>query len=109
VGAPEVVDEPIGRDDLVRPRQQQGEQRPLTLASEGERPFAIDGLQGAKDPELHRSAGSQWLLIPPAHVLTDRSDPRRAEGETMTTRIHTKIAKTLLAAAVIAAVVVPRA
>src|SRR5262249_16103109 len=71
--APELVHEPVGRDDLVRTSEQQSEQRALAPAAEGERAIAVDGLQGAKNPELHRSARSQWLLSRRAHVLTERS------------------------------------
>ena len=40
---------------------------------------AVGHFQGAEDPELHHSGGSQWLLSPPAHVRTVRS--HRVEEE----------------------------
>ena len=36
-----------------------------------DRAVGVDDLQGAKDPELHLSARSQWPLSPPAHLCTD--------------------------------------
>ena len=51
--APELVDEPVCRDDLVRTREQEGEQRPLPRAAERERTALLDDLEWSQDAELH--------------------------------------------------------
>ena len=68
--SPELVDQAVGRDDLVRAGEQQGEQRSLALTPECKRAVGVDHLQGPKDPELHLSARSQRPLSPPAHLRT---------------------------------------
>ena len=54
--SPELVDEPAGRDDLVRAREQQGEERALPRAAERECPTSLDNLERSKDPELHAAS-----------------------------------------------------
>ena len=58
--APELVDEPVCRDDLVRTREQECEKRPLPRAAERERTALLDDLERSQDAELHvfSSSGS---------------------------------------------------
>jgi hypothetical protein len=49
---PELVDEPIARDDPVRFEQEQRQQGPLLRPAERDRPTALQGLQRPEDPEL---------------------------------------------------------
>ena len=70
-GAPELVDQAVGRDHLVRMREQDREERPLACAAECEPAPVVCNLQRAEDPELHVVAGSsaraQWSLSGSAH------------------------------------------
>ena len=50
--APELVDEPLGRDRLVRPQEQQRQQRALVPAAERHGPLPVEDLERAEDPEL---------------------------------------------------------
>ena len=50
--APELVDEPIGRDRLVRVEQQHGEKRALLPPTEGERPLTGDDLERPEEAEV---------------------------------------------------------
>ena len=59
--APELVDEPVCRDDLVRTREQECEKRPLPRAAERERTALLDDLERSQDAELH--------VFPPRLVL----------------------------------------
>jgi hypothetical protein len=51
--APEPVDQPIARHDLVGVQQEQREQRPLPSTRELDLSAFLDELQGPQDPELH--------------------------------------------------------
>ena len=61
--APELVDEPVCRDDFVRTREQECEKRPLPRAAERERTALLDDLERSQDAELHvfSSRGSLCL------------------------------------------------
>ena len=50
--APQLVDEPVGRDDLARMDQQQAEERALLLPAERDRPGPVLELERTEDPEL---------------------------------------------------------
>ena len=50
--APELVDQAIGRDDLIRVEDQDDEQRSALRAAELERPPVGDGLQRPEDAEV---------------------------------------------------------
>ena len=50
--APDLVDEPIERDDLVRMKQQQREDRPLLLTPEWKRTTTDPGLDRPEEREL---------------------------------------------------------
>ena len=50
--APQRVDQPVLRDDLVRAQQQVAEQRALAAALDGERAVVLHHLQRPQDPEL---------------------------------------------------------
>src|SRR5206468_5782968 len=52
--APQRLDQPIGRNDLVDVQQQQREQRPLLDARERDNAVAVNDLKWTEDPELHR-------------------------------------------------------
>ena len=49
---PQLVDQPLRRDDVVGVQQQDGEQRPLLAAAEHERTIVLDHLQRAKKPKF---------------------------------------------------------
>ena len=51
--APEAVDQPVGRDDLVAVQEQERQQGALLGAAQGERPPIGARLQRSKDQELH--------------------------------------------------------
>jgi hypothetical protein len=53
--APELVDQPVGRDDLVGGGEEQDEERPQPRSLERERTIAVDDLERSQDPELHAS------------------------------------------------------
>ena len=72
--APELVDQPVGRDDLVRAREQQGEQRALPRAAERERTAS------ARRPRAVQGSGTPRLLSAGDAVtatLTALSEPQR--------------------------------
>ena len=56
VVAPQGVDEEVGRDDLIRVQQEDGEQRALLLAAELQR-LAVGGsdFERPEDPELRHT------------------------------------------------------
>ena len=51
--APELVDQPVAGEHLVRVHEQQRQQRALLRARERQRPVAVANLQRSQDPELH--------------------------------------------------------
>ena len=53
VVAPDAVDEPLGRDDLVRVEQEQRGDGTALRAAELQPPLAVEDLQRAEDAELH--------------------------------------------------------
>ena len=56
IAAPEPLDQPVGRHDLVPVQQQDREQGALLAAAEGDRPAALGNLQGPKDAVFHTSS-----------------------------------------------------
>jgi hypothetical protein len=50
--APELVDEALRRDGLVRTKKKQCEERALVPAAERHRRLPIEDLEGTEDPEL---------------------------------------------------------
>jgi hypothetical protein len=54
---PEIIDEAIAGDDLVRAQQEDREQRPLLGGDQGYRPALVADLEGSKDTELHPPSG----------------------------------------------------
>jgi hypothetical protein len=54
LGSPELVDEAIVGDDLVRTGKQDGEKCPLSRSAEREQTPFLDDLERSQDPELHR-------------------------------------------------------
>ena len=57
--APELVDQAVDRNNLVRVGEQEGEQRPLPAASKRDRHAVVENLERAEDPELHRAAAAR--------------------------------------------------
>ena len=53
---PELVEEPLTGDDLVRVQEQIGEERPLSLSSQRERPTLRQCLDRSEDPKVHRAS-----------------------------------------------------
>ena len=53
VVAPELVDQAVGGDDLVRVQQQDRQQRALLDPAERERAIVLGHLERAKEPEFH--------------------------------------------------------
>src|SRR5439155_26064853 len=51
--APELLDEPVGGDDLVRVQEEDGQERALLASAEPERSVLLDDLQRAEYPKLH--------------------------------------------------------
>ena len=51
--APQLVDEPLGRDHLVAVQEEKRQQRPLLRRLDGNRAACADDLQRAKYPEFH--------------------------------------------------------
>jgi hypothetical protein len=49
---PELVDEALGGDGLVRPEQEQGQERALIPAAERNGCLPVENLEGTEDPEL---------------------------------------------------------
>ncbi len=49
---PELLDQPVGGDDLVRMEEQEREQATLPRAGQRERDAVVENLQRAEDPEL---------------------------------------------------------
>jgi hypothetical protein len=52
VVAPELLDEPLARDDLVRVQDKKGEQRALLRAAERQRALRLCGLERPEDLEV---------------------------------------------------------
>ena len=61
--APELVDEPVCRDDLVRAREKEREKCPLPCAAERERTALLDDLERSQDAELHVSSSCGSLCL----------------------------------------------
>jgi hypothetical protein len=53
VPVPEVLGQPLSRDDLVRGQQQQGENGTLADPTQGDGHTVVDGLNRPQDAELH--------------------------------------------------------
>ena len=52
--SPQLVDQPLARDHMVRVQDQQREQRPLLGTSERKRPPGVQSFQRSEDPVLHQ-------------------------------------------------------
>jgi hypothetical protein len=53
---PELVDQSVGRDDLVRAGEQQGEDCPLPRSTERKRTALVEDCDRSEDPKLHDSS-----------------------------------------------------
>src|SRR5207237_3732670 len=67
--APELVDQALARDELVRMKEQDREDEPFLQPAKRERPALCDHLEWSEDPVLH----SQILPLPEP----DRKDRER--------------------------------
>ena len=77
--APELVDEPVCRDDLVRTREKECEKRPLPRAAERERTALLDDLERSQDAELHVFS-SRGSFCSTAATLTPRRQLSRGSA-----------------------------
>ena len=55
--APQLIDESVGCDHLVRVQEQEREHGPLLGSAKGKHGSVVPCLERSKDPELHASAG----------------------------------------------------
>src|SRR5712692_452374 len=88
---PQLVDQPIRRDDLVRPQEQDRQQLPLPAGPQLDRAIVVADLEWAEDPELHATQLSLTGPLPaitgplPLHGRLQRSSAHhRAKGAEMT-------------------------
>ncbi len=51
--APELVDQPVGGNDLVRVEEENGEKRTRLGPAQGDLAFSVPHLERSQDPELH--------------------------------------------------------
>ena len=77
VAVPQVLDQPVRRQRLVRVQQQQGQQCTLTRAGEHDRLPVVPHLQWPEDPELHGDGAS---LPGRPSVVRERGRGRRVVG-----------------------------
>ena len=76
--APQLLDQPVCRHDLVRAREQEGEQRPLPRAAEREHTALLDDLERSQDAELHVfSSCTPAVLRGDAHPVTGSAEAQR--------------------------------
>src|SRR5437588_9992003 len=54
VPVPELVDQPLAREELVRMQEHEGEERLLLAPVQRDRPMLADDLERAEDAEFHR-------------------------------------------------------
>jgi hypothetical protein len=64
--APELIDQPLDRDGLVRMRDQQRQEGALSAAAEWDRSIARADLERSEDSELHRPVMTVTPWFPPA-------------------------------------------
>ena len=100
--APQVVDEPVGRHDLVNAQQQNREQRALLGARQRHQRVAVGDLERAEDPEVHRVSRP---LADRRILSQDRSQSgdRYQKGRVMRLATRSGLITTSLAIAAIAA------
>ena len=60
--SPELIDKPVGRDDLAHAHQQEPEQRPLLLTPKRHDAALIDDFERSEDPEVRHLSGFVPLL-----------------------------------------------
>ena len=53
--APQIGDEPVGRDDLARPQGERGQERALLAARQRDHPLAVAHLEQPEEADLHAS------------------------------------------------------
>jgi hypothetical protein len=58
VVAPQQIDEPVGRDDLARIEEQDGEDAALLRAAERQAPLAVEDLERTEEPVVEAVAQS---------------------------------------------------
>ncbi len=66
LAGPQLLDQPVARDNLAGVEQEHPEQSALSCAAEGKRPVTVDHFDRAEDAEVHRSSPSpnltRWCL-----------------------------------------------
>src|SRR5690242_15142507 len=96
---PQLVDQPVGRDDLVRAQQKDRQQRALLRAAKRDDVVAVGDLEWAEDPKFHRvsrrlaprkrestfsrATGSRWAIATRTEeALTNaqRAAPSRSDS-----------------------------
>jgi hypothetical protein len=60
---PELLDQPVARDRLVRPQEQQRQQLALQSGADPHCPTPVEHLEGPKDPELHYQILARFRAI----------------------------------------------
>ena len=68
VRAPELVDQPVGGNDLVRVKEEQGEQRARLRSAQGNLAASVPHLERPQDPELHPTASRPGTLTAVARL-----------------------------------------
>ena len=78
--APELVDQPVGWDDLVGVEEQHGEQLTRLRPAQGYLAAFIPNLERSQDPELHVPASRRGTLPPCCSAETDLKRAQRSLG-----------------------------
>src|SRR5580765_235288 len=75
--SPELVDEPVRLDDLVRTREQEREKCPLPPAAERERAAVLEDLERSQYAELHASSSAHALCAPTLTPVVGSAETQR--------------------------------
>jgi hypothetical protein len=63
-GPPQLIDQAVGRDELVRLEQKNRQERTLLDPAESKRPITLDHLQWAKEPKVHTRVVATVARVP---------------------------------------------
>jgi hypothetical protein len=61
---PELIDQPVGAERLIGVNEEQGQQRSLVASAKRERAALVEGLEWAKDAEIHFQRGARAVTQP---------------------------------------------
>jgi len=75
---PDLVDQLVGRDDLVGVHEEKRQQNPTLLATQIQLPVAVPDLERPENPEIHYPATVPPLLGADGRFL--RQDSRKTDG-----------------------------